>query len=76
MLLTFSDILGKVVCPGSDLKGWLLVVGIGGWEAIPLGHWMCFRKKVLIDVDNSVADVLCSLSMIVCGNSENAQYRD
>ena len=71
-MLSFLDILGKVVCTAGDMHRRLLVAGIGCLESIFLGHQMCFWKIVLIDVDNSAADVLYSLSITVCGSSDDA----
>ena len=48
ILLTFLDILGKVVCPVCDVNGRPLVAGIGSWEAICLGHRMSFCKVLLL----------------------------
>ena len=75
ILLTFSDIFGEVFYTVHDVNGRPLATVTGCWEPIRLGPCMCFQEIMLLFTTHA-ANVLCSLSTIARGGSDNAQRGD
>ena len=73
LLFTVSDILGKVDCSARDVNGRPLAAGIEGLEEFCMCRWMCFPKIVLM-LTTHATNALFSLSMTVCGSSDDAQH--